>query len=318
MTQLKINTCSGTPGEDNFRYKLPKYVTKASLTKATDYLKPSYELFGKDNGLSCAEFLANVLNDILPGLHFDICTHFARLTDVESLETNEHDDSRHIFISDDGISQCPLCRRAPATDNEGIGLCEQCLAIPDTIKTILHRLNRLECDQRRESDNDTNPPNHTDPIVNHTGTEYTEQRDYGLHATESTGPALSPSLAEANTNNSVNDNAPLSAQLSDYRNKHKQLFTEAHTSSSLESVDPPTPIHDNSTLTESLNVPVDVDSSPQNITQACKLMHQMDWLIIVQISVPPRHVKLMLQTSGINKSPRTITVVENTPWPTHS
>ena len=58
--------------------------------------------------------------------------------------------------------------------------------------------------------------------------------------------------------------------LSDYRNKHKQLFTEAHTSSSLESVDPPTPIHDNSTLTESLNVPVDVDSSPQNITQACQ------------------------------------------------
>ena len=169
----------------------------------------------------------------------------------------------------------------------------------------------------------TNPPNHTDPIVNHTGTSYAEQREYGLHATESIiGPALSPSLAEANTNNSVNrennDNTSLSTQLSDYRNKHKQLFTEAHTSSSLESVDPPTPIHDNSTLTESLNVPVDVDSSSQNITQACQLMHQLDWLIIVQISVPPKQIKLMLQTSCINKSPRTITVVENTPWPTHS
>ena len=41
-----------------------------------------------------------------------------------------------------------------------------------------------------------------------------------------------------------------------------------------------------------------------------KLMHQMDWFIIAQISVPPRHVELMymLQTSCINKTPRTRTI----------
>ena len=119
MKQLKANTCQGTPGEINFRYKLPKYVTKSSLTKTTNYLKATYELYGKETDSNSIDYLTNLLCDILPFLHIDICKHFACLTDLESNDSNEHDDSRHIVtISDEGISQCPLCRRAPATDND--------------------------------------------------------------------------------------------------------------------------------------------------------------------------------------------------------
>ena len=78
LNQAFMNTCTGTPGESNFRYKLPKYVTKLSLTKAVDYLKPSYEFFGRNSGLSCADNITVALNHILPGLHLNICTHFGR------------------------------------------------------------------------------------------------------------------------------------------------------------------------------------------------------------------------------------------------
>ena len=61
MTQLKMNTCAGTPGEINFRFKLPKYVTKASLTKATNYLKPAYEFYGNESGLNFIDYFDKII-----------------------------------------------------------------------------------------------------------------------------------------------------------------------------------------------------------------------------------------------------------------
>ena len=91
-----MNSCSGTPRENTFRYKLPKYVTKTSLTKATTHLKHSYELFEKDSGLNPTDYLSNLLSDILPYVHADICRHFACITEFETHETVDHDDSRHV------------------------------------------------------------------------------------------------------------------------------------------------------------------------------------------------------------------------------
>ena len=234
-----MNSCSGTPGENTFRYKLPKYVTKTSLTKATSNLKHSYEVFGKDSGLNPTDYLSNLLSDILPYVHADICRHFACITEFETHETIDHDDSRHIvIISEDGISQCPLCREAPATDNEGVGFCEQCLTLPDTIKSIQARLDRLEleCDRGPIQENDMSPTNRSPTIVNHPGQCPKPQHECDTISDDPANSASPVSHAEVHTNRSdkaaVNNNSDelLAKQLNEYRAKHKQLFTAAHSS----------------------------------------------------------------------------------------
>ena len=284
MKQLKANTCQGTPGEINFRYKLPKYVTKSSLTKTTNYLKATYELYGKETDSNSIDYLTNLLCDILPFLHIDICKHFACLTDLESNDSNEHDDSRHIVtISDEGISQCPLCRRAPATDNDGIGFCEQCLSLPDMIRSIQSRLDRLESNGTPNPDNGPNTPD----TPEHNPVNFIRHNEEQLECEGDHRHTSPPSLSVAECMHS-SDNVPknvasLHTQLNEYRRKHKQLFTISGSSAEPDAVDSSsvnvqtseTDIHnslvDSFTLHNGLVTPTDVNiNTTNNTSQACQ------------------------------------------------
>ena len=64
MAPLKMNSYQGIPGETNFRYKLPKYVTKTSLTLTVNHLNNSYEQ--ETNGLEKVKFVSTEICKILP------------------------------------------------------------------------------------------------------------------------------------------------------------------------------------------------------------------------------------------------------------
>ena len=136
------------------------------------------------------------------------------------------------------FSQCPLCRKEPATDNDRIGFCEQCLALPDMIKSIQRRLNHLEDNCRPLPDNNTSPSDHSSPIVNLPGDcSDPSECDTIFDETTSSVPPLLPATANTKVCDSEATNSSISLaeqllqqQLSDYREKHKQLFTVNHSS----------------------------------------------------------------------------------------
>ena len=154
MAPLKMNTTQGIPGGTNFRHKLPKYVTKASLTLAVFHLRQSFKTLKEDISIEENEFIAQTLSRILPSLHVDICKHFALTTGLTSDHDPEDSGGRHVFNPDttescpeeeqspetiDGESdfgiQCIWCNNPTESDNEK-PLCGDCVAIPSRILSL--------------------------------------------------------------------------------------------------------------------------------------------------------------------------------------
>ena len=185
MAPTKMNSTQGIPGDTNFRYKLPKYVTKASLSLATFHLRQSYLSLKQDINIDESEFILQTLSHILPSLNHDICKHFALTLDF----TNEHvpnfgDDpdanGRHIETpgtcenaqegectnndleqkdDKDDPKTCIWCNKTTNSNNEK-ALCPECVAIPERIRTLEIRFREaFECSSNNEGtrDPETNP-----------------------------------------------------------------------------------------------------------------------------------------------------------------
>ena len=179
-----MNSSQGTPGEANFRYKLPKFVTKASLSLFVFHLRQSFESLKKDITIDECDFISQTLSRILPSLNVDICKHFA-LTGV--ISNNVHDSidnddvsGRHIELpgtSDNGRGaqgaddipddceddkQCIWCSNLTGSDNDK-ALCKDCVAIPERLQSLETRF------QERFGSSDNNQgavdrePNSTEP-----------------------------------------------------------------------------------------------------------------------------------------------------------
>ena len=156
-----MNSTQGIPGETNFRCKLPKYITKASLSLAVFHLRQSYESLNKDITIDECDFISQTLSRILPSLHVDICKHFALtsclISDHVHVYTDGDDDSeRHsecpgpnesvneaqsgstIVNECEGDKQCIWCSNMTGSDNEK-ALCKNCVAIPERIGALENR-----------------------------------------------------------------------------------------------------------------------------------------------------------------------------------
>ena len=166
MAPLKMNSYQGIPGETNFRYKLPKYVTKTSLTLTVNHLNNSYEQ--EPNGLEKVKFVSTELCQILPYLQKGICEHFAIIYGSTDCFVIESTDDRHVEPDESG-DECShgdnpspalgtSCDTSSASEQSvciwcGVAgeferpLCENCVAIPNRINALENRLHNLECEQ---------------------------------------------------------------------------------------------------------------------------------------------------------------------------
>ncbi|XP_041465264.1 uncharacterized protein LOC121415931 [Lytechinus variegatus] len=94
---MKMNECSGTPGTNNFRYKLPKYVTKTSLERTVKYFEQTFRLTVENESTGKSQYIYETLCSTFPHLNKDIRHHFAK----HELE------SRHIELSENALNQRP-------------------------------------------------------------------------------------------------------------------------------------------------------------------------------------------------------------------
>ena len=181
--QLKMNSCKGIPGHINFKYKLPKYITKTSLTVAIYHIHLSYIQLQKDTHES--DFIENELSRIMPNLQRNICKHFALVTDTDDkiltdlIIENEENEVSHVENDDSLIeclteqqtqesskdegdnvaSQCIWCG-SPTESSYDKPLCQSCVAIPNRLEALECKINSL-----------TDHNNSTHQIVNSPGPE---------------------------------------------------------------------------------------------------------------------------------------------------
>ena len=164
MAPLRMNSTQGIPGQTNFRHKLPKYVTKASLSLAVFHLRQSFETLKKDINIEENEFIAQTLSRMLPSLNVDICKHFSMTSGLTPDQSPDESGGGHVGSpdaeervdeeeEDEGEDECPdtmeresdlgtqciWCNKLTESKSEK-PLCAECVAIPSRIKSLEIRL----------------------------------------------------------------------------------------------------------------------------------------------------------------------------------
>ena len=238
MAPLKMNSTQGIPGETNFRYKLPKYITTASLSLAVFHLRQSYESLKKDINIDEYEFIAQTLARILPSLHVDICKHFAITTGLlsdhiygcvddddgsdrhlENPGASETQSADIVIEEHDGDKQCIWCSNPTGNDKT---LCSDCVAIPGRIRSLEIRLQQ----SNNESTNDP-APNSTDHVLVLDATSPSKvtivSADKSTQCTESTDLLSLKQMVNDLTNNVHAVNSKLERLSKDKQNHESQL-----------------------------------------------------------------------------------------------
>ena len=98
---VRTNRYKGKPGDEKFRYKLPKGITKESISYALELIISAHKEV--PDGLIKSDFYVGELTQIYPDLNIEISRHFvlSRATDVIDDEPDESDIS---VTNEDNVS----------------------------------------------------------------------------------------------------------------------------------------------------------------------------------------------------------------------
>lgn len=172
MSSVRTNRYKGTPGMDNFSYKLPKGITVSSIRHAVQIICSSH-LLHSDVDLDNEHIKDNLIR-IYPLLNPFICSHFVLTRNVEvPSETDKEDESivSQVPSSNDNrdASQCQICD-LKCHDSETI--CMKCKCMPLRLDQLSMELKKVQ--HVIDALLDT-PPSHPSPQQKNTATLKTSQ-----------------------------------------------------------------------------------------------------------------------------------------------
>ena len=100
---VRINRYKGKPGDEKFRYKLPKGITKESISYALNLIVSAHKEV--PDGLIKSDFYLGELTQIYPDLNIEISRHFvlSRAMNVIDIEPDDSDVS--VTSDDNGCTQ---------------------------------------------------------------------------------------------------------------------------------------------------------------------------------------------------------------------
>ena len=198
MAPLKTNCYLGSPGTDDFHYKLPKYVTVRSLKTAVQHLNLSYDKYGQDGDKSRTQYVTDLMANILPHLDKVICEHFVLKHDVTESQNGDE------AASDEEAEPSSIDHNANSKNSESQTINEQCCKCNTTASSLASLQTQLQ--SLSESLNAIVLSSKQDSPATHLSDDC-----------RATRPQPPP-------NNSVTSpNQSIAEQLNAYKEKHKRL-----------------------------------------------------------------------------------------------
>ena len=151
---VRTNRYKGNPGAKTFRYKLPKGITKESVSFALNVIVLAHKTVPV--GLGKSDFYLGELTQIYPDLNIEICRHFVisgiacetAETDEEPARSSLHNSSieSHYIInpddqSVDNESHCQLCDLLCNPDEK---ICMRCKCLNNRMDELSKNVEKLQ------------------------------------------------------------------------------------------------------------------------------------------------------------------------------